>query len=302
MKFKIFLILFLISSLLFSEKVFSLPQNSLNTENQINFENYFKSECVEVKKIKDEEGENWFFNMTTRSHTFELLAQAKIDSVLKKQKIYADHQNQFHNCNCKFMSAAVSQKLTELGFENYELIAVTNPLTGDYYVANLYKTSVGNWVVADIFVGINQYAENDAYAEAAHIDLATYLRSLAKQNIRIVCVKNKPLETFKEETDQGLLDIRLFSAVYEEFFRNEPIKIPYSISNLLVPFYLTSGKRKSNPLVSFNNKIRQIAYDYNFNVNEACILATNLLEKNKNLLLLLKNPAYFFYLNTLIKH
>lgn len=302
MKFKIFLILFLISSLLFSEKVFSLPQNSLNTENQINFENYFKSECVEVKKIKDEEGENWFFNMTTRSHTFELLAQAKIDSVLKKQKIYADHQNQFHNCNCKFMSAAVSQKLTELGFENYELIAVTNPLTGDYYVANLYKTSVGNWVVADIFVGINQYAENDAYAEAAHIDLATYLRSLAKQNIRIVCVKNKPLETFKEETDQGLLDIRLFSAVYEEFFRNEPIKIPYSISNLLVPFYLTSGKRKSNPLVSFNNKIRQIAYDYNFNVNEACILATNLLKKNKNLLLLLKNPAYFFYLNTLIKH
>ena len=208
MKFQKILALCLANLALFSSVAFANPPGK---EKQEEFENYFQIECEEAKKVKDKEGDKWHDNIDKRSDIFDRLNQEKYTNVLETQKLRAARQNNFHDCNCRFASAAIAKKLTELRFENYELLVLLS--TGEYHLTNLYKNYKGEWVVADLFSGIN----NGFYNKASNQPLNQFLKSLLFQNAKTFYVKNKPLEKFKDEGDQGLINISLFADVYDHF-------------------------------------------------------------------------------------
>ena len=263
MKFQKILALCLANLALFSSVAFANPPGK---EKQEEFENYFQTECEEAKKVKDKEGDKWYDNIDKRADIFDKVNQENYTNVLKKQELYANRQNTYHDCNCRFVSADLSKKLTSLGFENYELLAVTDFANGEYHLANLYKDCNGNWAVADLFNGVN-YLTKQTYKESAHIDIFAYLQGLACQKIFTIYIKNKPLVEFKEEVDQGLVNIRLFSAIYEELLGDKPIQIPTSISNCIYLFFLKSKTRTADPIESFKIKLTQMNKNYNLNLS-----------------------------------
>ncbi len=268
MKLKKILALCLANLALFSTVAFANPPGL--TE-QVDFGKYFINECETVNTIKQTQGDNWDTYLDKSSDEFDK-QHNNISNVLEQQQVYANHQNTYHNGNCRFISATLAKKLTELGFENYELLVLLS--TGEYHLTNLYKDYKGEWVVADLFTGIN----SGLYSQASKQPLNQFLKSLLFQNAKTFYVKNKPLEKFKDEGDQGLINISLFADVYDHFGIDQTLKKqlsdlakqnPKFTDAFQYPYFLASADQTkiTNPTTSLRNKLEQINEDHHLNLN-----------------------------------
>lgn len=298
MKFQKILALCLANLTLFSTVAFANPPE---ISKYVEFGKYFINECKETKKVKDSEGENWVQNVDKRSDEFDEKNQEKYTNVLEEQKLRAEHQNKYHDCNCRFASAAIAEKLTKLGIENYELLVLLP--TGKYHLANLYEYYNSTWVVADCFGSVNA-------GDYKFLPLKEYFWNVFTQgaNATACFVKNRPLKTFKTTSEQGLINISLFANIYKKLLNDNSIeklfigtqleKILGMQSDSIIerilnenstyykegqPFKETiikalkmslilqqpdPSKKASDPTESLRTMLKQMNEDYNLNLND----------------------------------
>ena len=125
-------------------------------------------------------------------------------------KMHADAQDKMHMGNCRFTSAAIQRKLTELNFENYLLIFTNGG--EEIHNTNLYRYN-GEWFVADASTGINNRLNADNVFRSAKLSLKEFIIYMLRQGYQAIGVQNLPVVGAANIDKFGIVDIRVFNKI-----------------------------------------------------------------------------------------
>lgn len=142
--------------------------------------------------------------------------------------MYAEDQNRNHKGNCRFACAAISQKLNEMGFENYTAIITLD--NGESHCSNIfYSREFGCWMVADLSDGIGRFFSG--YPEFARVAgfsyLPTYIHNMIHKSRAVgMSIMNECSDKKLTEDKIGSLDISEFLNIYARSGRPIGMEIP----------------------------------------------------------------------------
>jgi hypothetical protein len=153
---------------------------------------------------------------------------------LTLMRMYRDALEEHGSGNCRFGCAAVYLKLTELGFENYQVIVLINNNGNlEEHHCNIYRTKDGKWRIADFSVGLALFERKSAKYMietmwASRMLVQEYV-DLLGEKIQGIAIRNKFTNETSKVEDFGFLDIGDFIEAYT------PVGEPLNILDVTIP-------------------------------------------------------------------